>query len=129
MNVTVAVPAGRSYRSLAQFFSRLNLILNAYLLMYTDLLINKNNYEFHFVMFHMQSTYLLKVDSSSETTLQFASVSPLNVRLGQTRTLGLKVWGVQNIFRRSRFVFIIFFNKKFSWQKKLWRSLNKFRGD
>ena len=28
-----------------QFFSRLNLILNAYLLMYTDLLINKNNFE------------------------------------------------------------------------------------
>jgi len=45
MNVTVAVPAGRSHRSLAQFFSRLNLILKAYLLMYTDLLINKNNYE------------------------------------------------------------------------------------
>jgi len=42
MNVTVADPAGRSYRSPAQFFSRLNLILNAYLLMYTDLLINKN---------------------------------------------------------------------------------------
>jgi len=43
MNVTVADPAGHSYRS--PFFSRLNLILNAYLLMYTDLLINKNNYE------------------------------------------------------------------------------------
>jgi len=44
MNVTVADPAGRSYRSPVQFF-RLNLILNAYLLMYADLLINKNNYE------------------------------------------------------------------------------------
>jgi len=28
MNVTVADPAGRSYRSPIQFFSRLNLILN-----------------------------------------------------------------------------------------------------
>jgi len=45
MNVTVADPVGRSYMSPVQFFSRLNLILNAYLLMYTDLLINKNNYE------------------------------------------------------------------------------------
>jgi len=45
MNVTVADPARRSYRSSVQFFSRLNLSLNAYLLMYTDLLINKNNYE------------------------------------------------------------------------------------
>jgi len=45
MNVTVADPAGRSYRYPAQLFSRLNLILNAYLLMHTDLLINKNNYE------------------------------------------------------------------------------------
>jgi len=45
MNATVADPAGRSYRPPVQFFSRLNLILNAYFLMYTDLLINKNNYE------------------------------------------------------------------------------------
>jgi len=45
MNVTVADPAGRSYRSPVQFFSRLNLILNACLLMYRDLLIYKNNYE------------------------------------------------------------------------------------
>jgi len=29
MSVTVADPAGRSYRSFVQFFSRLNLILNA----------------------------------------------------------------------------------------------------
>jgi len=29
MNVTVADPAGRSYRSPVQFFSRLNLIPNA----------------------------------------------------------------------------------------------------
>jgi len=45
MNVTVADPAGRSYRSPVQFFLRLNLILNAYLLMCTDLLLNKNNYD------------------------------------------------------------------------------------
>jgi len=49
MNVTVADPAGHSYRSLVQFFSRLNLILIAYLLMYTDLLINKNNYDEFFI--------------------------------------------------------------------------------
>jgi len=47
MNATVGDPAGCSYRyrSFVQFFSRSNFILNAYLLMYTDLLINKNNYE------------------------------------------------------------------------------------
>jgi len=45
MNVTVADPAGRSYTSPVQFLSRLNLILNAYVLMYTDLLINKDNYD------------------------------------------------------------------------------------
>jgi len=44
MNVTVGDPAGRSNRSAVQFYSRLNLILNAYMLMYTHLLINKNNY-------------------------------------------------------------------------------------
>jgi len=44
MNVAVADPAGRSYRSPVHFFSCLNLILNAYFLMYTDLLIHKNNY-------------------------------------------------------------------------------------
>jgi len=60
-------------------------------------------------MFHMQSTYLLKVASSSKATLQFVSVSPLNVRLGQTRSLGLKVWGAQNIFRGSRLLFLYIF--------------------
>jgi len=45
MNVTVADPAGHSYRSPVQFLSCLNLILNAYLLMCTDLLINKDNYD------------------------------------------------------------------------------------
>jgi len=42
-------------------------------------------------MFHMQSTYLLKL--KVHLTLQFVSASPFNVRLGQTRSLGLKVWG------------------------------------
>jgi len=41
-------------------------------------------------MFHMQSTYKLKL--TVRLTLQFVSVSPFNVRLGQTRSLGLKVW-------------------------------------
>jgi len=40
-------------------------------------------------MFHMQSTYLLKL--TIHLTLQFVSVSPFNVRLGQTLNLGLKV--------------------------------------
>jgi len=78
MNVTVGDPAGRSNRFPVQFFSCLNLILNAYLLMYTDLLTNKNNYEFHFVMLHMQSTCLLKL--TVRLQIQFVSVSPLNVR-------------------------------------------------
>jgi len=42
-------------------------------------------------MFHMQSTYLLKL--KVRLTLQFVSASPFNVCLGQTRSLGLKVWG------------------------------------
>jgi len=112
MNVTVGDPAGRSNRFPVQFFSRLNLILNAYLLMCTDLLINKN-YEFHFVMFHMQSTYLLKL--TVRLKIQFVSVSsfvsdsPLNVHLSQTRSLGLKVWGAQNIFRGQDFCFYYIF--------------------
>jgi len=47
-------------------------------------------------MFHMQSTYLLKL--TVRLTLQFVSVSPLNVRLGQTRSLGLKVCGRHKTF-------------------------------
>jgi len=43
MIVTVADPTERSYKSPVQICSRLNIILNAYLFMYTDLLINKNN--------------------------------------------------------------------------------------
>jgi len=76
---------------------------------YTDLLTNKNNYEsfIYLVMFHMQSTYLLKL--TVRLTLQFVSVSPFNVRLGQTRSLGLKVWGAQNIFRGSRLPFLLYF--------------------
>jgi len=50
-------------------------------------------------MFHMQSTYLLKL--TVLLTLQFVSVSPFNVRLGQTRNLGLKVWvGLHPCLRR-----------------------------
>jgi len=100
MNATVADPAGRSYRPPIQFFSRLNLILNAYLLMYTDLLINKNNYESFILSCFTCSLHLLKL--TFRLRIQFVSVSPLNVRLGQTRSLGLKVWGEQNIFRGSR---------------------------
>jgi len=37
------------------------------------------------------------------------SVSPLNVRLGQTHSLGLKVWGAQNIFRGQDFCFYYIF--------------------
>jgi len=59
-------------------------------------------------MFHMQSTYLLKL--TVHLTLQFVSVSPLNVRLGQTRSLGQKVWGrAQNIFRGHDFCFYYIF--------------------
>ena len=71
-------------------------------------------------MFHMQSTYLLKL--AVRLTLQFASVSPFNVRLGQTRNLGLKVWGrgTKRFSGVSTSVFIILFNEKFSWQNKVW---------
>jgi len=79
-------------------------------------------------MFHMQSTYLLKL--TVRLTPQFVSVSPFNIRLGQTRSLGLKVWGGTKHFSGvSTSVFIIFFNKKFSWQNKIWRSTKKFRED
>jgi len=78
-------------------------------------------------MFHMQSTYLLKL--TVRLTLQFVSISPFKVRSGQTRSLGLKVWGrAQNIFLGvSTSIFIIVFNKKFSWQNKIWRSTKNFR--
>ena len=71
-------------------------------------------------MFHMQSTYLLKL--TVRLTLQFVFVSPLNVHLGQTRSLGLKVWGGHKTFLVGQdFVFVIYFNKKCSWQNKIWR--------
>jgi len=55
-------------------------------------------------MFHMQSTYLLKL--TVRLTLQFVSVSPFNVRLGQTRSLGLKVWvGYKTFFGGLDFCF------------------------
>jgi len=74
MNVKVADPEGRSYRSPEQFFSRLSLILNAY----GSANKLKQLREFHFVMFHMQSTYLLKL--TARLRIQFVSVSPSNVR-------------------------------------------------
>jgi len=62
MNATVADPAGCSHRSPVQFFSCLNLILNAYLLyVYASANKQKQLCEFHLVMFHMQSTYLHKL--------------------------------------------------------------------
>jgi len=55
-------------------------------------------------MFHMQSTYLLKL--TFRLTLQFVSVSPFNVRLSQTRSLGLKVWvGYKTFFVGLDFCF------------------------
>jgi len=47
-------------------------------------------------MFHMQSTYLLKL--TVRVTLHFVSVSPLNVCLGQTCSLDPKVWGWTKYF-------------------------------
>jgi len=78
-------------------------------------------------MLHMQSAYLLKL--TVRLTPQFVSVSPLNVRLGQTHSLGPKVLGTKHFSGVSTFVFIIVFNKKFSWQKKIWRSTKKFKED
>jgi len=61
-------------------------------------------------MFHMQSPYLLKL--TVRLTLQFVAVSPSNVRLGQTHSLGLKVWvGTKHFSGVSISVFIIVFNK------------------
>jgi len=55
-------------------------------------------------MFHMQSTYLLKL--TVRLTLQFVSVSPFKVRLSQTRSLGLKVWvGYKTFFEGLDFCF------------------------
>jgi len=59
-------------------------------------------------MFHMQFTYLLKL--TVRLTLQFVSISFFNVRLGQTRSLGLKV-GYKTFFGVSTSVLIIAFNK------------------
>jgi len=66
----------------------------------------------------------------SETALQFVSVSPLNIRLGQTRILGPKVWGKGHkiVLGVKTSIFAIFFNKKLSWQNKIC-STKKFRGD
>jgi len=58
-------------------------------------------------MFHMQSTYLHKL--TVRLTLQFVSVSPLNVRLSPTHSLGLRVWGAQNIIGGQDFCFYYIF--------------------
>jgi len=48
----------------------------------------------------MQSTYLLKL--TVHLRIQFVSVSPVNVGLDQTRSLGLKVWGETKHFFRGQ---------------------------
>ena len=54
-------------------------------------------------MFRMQSTYLLKL--TVRLRIQFASVSPLNVHLDQTRSLGLKVWAHKTFLGGQDFCF------------------------
>jgi len=59
----------------------------------------------------MQSTYLLKL--TVRLRIQLVSVSAVNIGLGQTRSLGLKVWGGTKHFQGVKTsVFIILFNKK-----------------
>jgi len=59
----------------------------------------------------MQSTYLLKL--TVHLRIQFVSVSPVNVGLDQTRSLGLKVWGeTKHFFGVKTSDFIILFKKK-----------------
>jgi len=58
-------------------------------------------------MFHMQSTYLLKL--TVRLRIQFVSVSPLNVNLSRTRILGLKVRGAQYILGGQDFCFYYIF--------------------
>jgi len=77
-------------------------------------------------MFHMQSTYLLKL--TVRLRIQFVSVSPLNVCLGQTCIPSLKLWGSQNIFRGPRLLFLSNNLKKFSWQKKFGGAKINLRG-
>jgi len=74
----------------------------------------------------MEPTYLLKL--TVHLTLQFVSVSPLNVRLGQTHSLGLKVCGGTKHFRGQELCFYYIFNKNFFWQNKIWRSTKNVRG-
>jgi len=65
--------------------------------------------------------YLLKL--TGRLTLQFVSVSPFKVRLGQTCSLSQKVWwGHKTFFGDQDFCFLRSFNKKFCWQNKIWRS-------
>jgi len=99
MNVTVADPAGRSYRSPVQFFFAFkshSKCIVAYV--YGSANKQKQLREFHLVVFHMQSTYLLKLTVCLKQLHSFFYVSPLSVRLGQTRSLGLKVWARYKTF-------------------------------
>ena len=90
MNVTVADPAGRSYRSPVQFFAFKSHSECIVAYVYGSANKQKQLREFHLVIFHTQSTYLLKL--TVRLTLQFVSVSPFSVHIGQTRSRGLKVW-------------------------------------
>jgi len=90
--------------------------------MYMDLLINKNNYEFHLVMFHMQSTYLLKLAVCLRLSYSLF-VSPLSVHLGQTRQQVLR-------FRRAKYFWTVktaIFIKKFSGRNKIWKGTKNLR--
>jgi len=68
-------------------------------------------------MFDMHSTYYLKL--TVRLRIQFVSVSPLNVRLDQTCTLGLKVWGSKHFWGIKTSVFVI----------KIFNGKTKFEGD
>ena len=78
----------------------------------------KQLWEFHLVMFHMQSTYLLKLTVRLRLLYSLFLFSLWTFVLGGHKTfLGVKTS-----------IFIIFFSKKFSWQNKIWRSTKKFTG-
>jgi len=60
---------------------------------------------------HVSHAVSISAKLTVRLTLQFVSVSPFNVRLGQTRRLGLKVWVRTKHFSGvSTSVFIIVFN-------------------
>jgi len=78
--------------------------------MYMDLLINKNNYEsFILSCFTCNLHICLKLTVRLRLLYSLYLFPPLNVCLGQTCSLGLKVWRAQNIFRGSRLLFLLYF--------------------